>query len=74
MTNHVETLDCNDCGVGFENEPGEPSQIKDGLCNTCARPRLLEDNKRLRAAIVAWGQAESLHDCPACAVFNAALR
>ncbi len=49
MSDPVKTLECGDCGVGFENEPGEPSQIQDGLCNACARPILLEEIKRLRA-------------------------
>lgn len=30
--------------------------------------------ERLRTAIVEWGRAESLPDCPACAVFDATLR
>ena len=45
--NDYETLECGDCGVEFENEPGEPHQIQDGLCNACTRPRLLEEIKRL---------------------------
>ncbi len=51
MNDH-ETLKCNGCDIGFENEPGEPRQIQDGLCNTCARPRLLEETKMLRGLFV----------------------
>jgi hypothetical protein len=34
---------------------------------------LTAEVERLRAAIVEWGRAESLPDCSACAVFDAAL-
>ncbi len=50
LNDYVEMLECGDCGVGFENEPGEPHQIQDGLCNACARPRLLGEIERLKTS------------------------
>jgi hypothetical protein len=52
---------------------GWPSSTAFGERMCKAIREVLAENERLRAAIVEWGRAESLPDCPACAVFDATL-